>query len=46
MELCDVETAWAQADVVVLLVDHREFKTLVNPAAAGKRVIDTRGVWF
>ncbi len=33
------------ADVVVLLVDHREFKHLDRALLAEKSVIDTRGVW-
>lgn len=31
-------------DVVVLLVDHDDFKTM--PAPSGKRIIDTRGIWL
>ena len=34
-----------KSDVILLLTDHREFRS-VNPGClAGKRVIDTRGVW-
>ena len=43
-ELVCLDQALA-ADVIVLLTDHREFRS-VNPGClAGKRVIDTRGVW-
>ena len=40
-------TAVADADVVVLLVDHQQFKKS-DPVALGladKAVVDTRGVW-
>ncbi|HEY9470070.1 MAG TPA: UDP binding domain-containing protein, partial [Propionibacteriaceae bacterium] len=33
------------ADVVVLLVDHREFKYVDRALIAEKAIIDTRGVW-
>jgi UDP-N-acetyl-D-mannosaminuronic acid dehydrogenase len=33
------------ADIVVLLVDHKEFKFLEPKRLAEKSVIDTRGVW-
>jgi UDP-N-acetyl-D-mannosaminuronic acid dehydrogenase len=38
-----LEAALAQADVVVLLVDHREFKEISSAHLEGKRVCDTRG---
>lgn len=41
----DYRTAIAAADVVVLLVDHREFKALDRNLLDGKRVVDTRGIW-
>ncbi|MCT2339128.1 UDP-N-acetyl-D-mannosamine dehydrogenase [Corynebacterium sp. p3-SID1056] len=45
IKLEQLQPAVEQADVVAVLVDHREF-IAVNPAAiAGKRVIDTRGIW-
>ncbi len=40
-----LDEALAQADVVVLLTDHREFKDLDRARLDGKVVIDTRGVW-
>lgn len=43
--LAEVEEAIAKADVVVLLVDHREFTALDRSLLAGKKVVDTRGVW-
>ncbi len=39
-----VEQALLSADVYVMLVDHKEFKTF-NPGLAGKVTVDTRGVW-
>ena len=35
----------AAADIVVLLVDHKEFKHLKRDLLVEKTVIDTRGVW-
>ncbi len=43
MELTTLETAIPAADVVVLLVDHKEFSNL-DPIV-GAEVIDTRGIW-
>lgn len=34
-----------QADILLLLVDHRQFKELPVPSAPRKRIIDTRGIW-
>ena len=33
------------ADVVLLLTDHEEFRRVDRTCLAGKRVIDTRGIW-
>ncbi|SDN06344.1 UDP-N-acetyl-D-mannosamine dehydrogenase [Actinomyces ruminicola] len=41
----DYRAAIAAADVVVLLVDHREFKELDRSLLEDKRMIDTRGAW-
>jgi UDP-N-acetyl-D-mannosaminuronic acid dehydrogenase len=41
----DVHDAVRRADLVVLLVDHREFKELPKVLLTEKSVIDTRGVW-
>lgn len=43
--LTSLEQAVAQADVVVLLVDHTPFKNLDRTLLAGKTLIDTRGTW-
>ena len=45
IQLVGLNEALAQADLVVLLVDHKEFKELPAERLAGKRVIDTRGTW-
>lgn len=44
-ELMDAETAVKEADIVVLLVDHRAFQALSKPVLAEKMIIDTRGFW-
>ena len=33
------------ADVILLLTDHQEFRRIDPRCLAGKRVIDTRGIW-
>jgi len=45
VQLVGLDEALERADVVVLLVDHREFKELDRERLSGKRVIDTRGTW-
>lgn len=45
VELAGCVEAVEQADVVVLLVDHKEFKDVDPGLLAGKRVVDTRGTW-
>ncbi|WP_408950376.1 UDP-N-acetyl-D-mannosamine dehydrogenase [Lysobacter sp. Hz 25] len=41
--LVDLPTASAQADIAVLLVDHKPFKELSMPAHL--KIIDTKGIW-
>lgn len=41
----DVREAMTEADIVVLLVDHRQFKRIDRDLLKPKIVIDTRGVW-
>ena len=41
----DYMEAIREADVVLLLVDHKEFKALDANDLQGKIVIDTRGIW-
>jgi UDP-N-acetyl-D-mannosaminuronic acid dehydrogenase len=45
VELTDLDTALDRADVVLLLVDHAQFKAIDRARLAGKAVIDTRGAW-
>jgi UDP-N-acetyl-D-mannosaminuronic acid dehydrogenase len=44
VELSSLEVALKNADVVVVLVDHREFKSADHGQFSGKAIIDTRGV--
>ena len=43
VELTTLETAIPAADVVVLLVDHKEFRQISQ--LPGGKIVDTRGVW-
>ena len=45
LKLCSVQDAIAEADIVVGLVDHTEFRTLSRESLVEKVVIDTRGMW-
>ncbi len=45
VELMDAESAIKEADIVLLLVDHRQFKQIPRARLRGKVVIDTRGCW-
>ncbi|MEJ1112866.1 UDP-N-acetyl-D-mannosamine dehydrogenase [Paenarthrobacter sp. CCNWLY172] len=45
VELVGTEEAISKADVIVVLVDHDEFKSISPAAYAGKTVIDSRGIW-
>lgn len=44
LRLCDLRTALAEADVIVILVDHFPFKQVDPIRLQAKVVIDTRGV--
>ena len=46
VDLVEINVALAEADVVVLLVDHASFKTMDLRLLSGKKVVDTRGIWF
>jgi len=43
--LVEMSDALPKADVVVLLVDHNQFKSISPADLDGKQVIDTRGLW-
>ena len=45
VRLTDAKTAIAQSDIVLLLVDHRQFLGIDLGDFADKTVIDTRGLW-
>lgn len=45
VEFAGFEEAVGKSDVVVLLVDHTEFKEADMDLLVGKKVIDTRGAW-
>jgi len=45
LTLCETKKAIASADIIVILVDHREFKTLPNDIFLEKCVIDTKGIY-
>ncbi|KAB3519963.1 UDP-N-acetyl-D-mannosamine dehydrogenase [Corynebacterium sp. zg254] len=45
VQLQSVEDAVAAADVVLLLVNHKEFIELDRSTLDGKTVIDTKGIW-
>ena len=45
VELVSLDTAVKAADVVLLLVNHREFVGFDRRKLEGKAVIDTRGIW-
>lgn len=41
----ETNAAIEAADIIVLLVDHDQFKSVPATALAGKEVVDTRGLW-
>lgn len=45
VRLASAEEAVRQADVVVLLVNHRHFASIDRSLLPGKAVVDTRGFW-
>lgn len=44
-KLVNLEVALAEADVVLLLVDHAPFKDMNLELLSGKQIVDTRGIW-
>lgn len=40
-----IDEALKVADIVVLLVDHVQFKTMDLNLLSGKQIVDTRGIW-
>lgn len=45
VSLVEYHEAIKKADIVLLLVDHKEFKSLDKEMLKGKIIIDTRGIW-
>lgn len=45
VEAAALDAAVSSADIVLLLVDHRQFKALEPLHLEGKRIYDTRGIW-
>jgi UDP-N-acetyl-D-mannosaminuronic acid dehydrogenase len=43
--LIDIDTALADCETMVVLVDHDIFKSVPADERAGKIVYDTRGIW-
>jgi UDP-N-acetyl-D-mannosaminuronic acid dehydrogenase len=43
--LKDYEDAIAAADIILLLVDHKEFRNLTHAKLEGKEIVDTKGLW-
>ena len=44
VRLVDMETA-LDADLILMLVDHKQFRAVPKSRIAGKALVDTRGVW-
>lgn len=45
LHLSDIETALQQADVILMLVDHQLFQSVVVDKDLASKLIDTRGIW-
>ena len=44
-QLVDFSKALSESDILVLLVDHEEFKKIEFSFLINKEVIDSRGIW-
>ncbi|MBW7984514.1 UDP-N-acetyl-D-mannosamine dehydrogenase [Enterobacillus tribolii] len=44
-ELASTEEALRQADVLVMLVDHKQFKAIAADSVKQQFIVDTKGVW-
>lgn len=40
-----LDEALASADVLVMLVDHKEFKAMSGDSVSQQFIVDTKGVW-
>lgn len=45
IQMADLEEAVKMADLIVLLVNHRQFIHIDRSILKGKQILDTRGVW-
>lgn len=45
VRLTELQEAIDCADVIVVLVDHKEFKSVEPATVAGKKIVDTKGLW-
>ena len=45
VKLVSLEDAFLDAELLVLLVDHKVFRLVSKETLEGKRIIDTRGIW-
>ncbi|NQV84119.1 MAG: nucleotide sugar dehydrogenase, partial [Rhodospirillales bacterium] len=45
VSLANLDEALEAADIVVLLVDHKDFKDINRGRLSGKRIFDARGIW-
>ena len=47
LDLVSIETAISDADIILLLVDHEEFKSIgdIRKRFKGSKIIDTKGIW-
>ena len=43
--LKNIDEALSHADILVMLVDHKEFKEVQHSHFSSKRIVDTRGIW-
>lgn len=46
VEFCTLEEAFDRADILLLLVDHKQFKAIPSSSLSGRQIVDTRGIWF
>jgi UDP-N-acetyl-D-mannosaminuronic acid dehydrogenase len=45
IKYCSYDEAIQEADTVIVLTDHKEFKNIDLSRLKNKTVIDTRGIW-
>ena len=45
-ELVDLHTGINSSDILLMLVDHSQFKDIDREILSGKKVLDTRGIWI